>query len=116
MPTEREDQRADLLVIEKEVHLVVRSEGPELKVERKWGHDWYVGTDSVCGVFGYQRHVGVEFWRGTSLPDPNHLLEGRGKNLRHVTLHSVADVQSPAFHALVRAAISIDRDSPKRPR
>jgi hypothetical protein len=116
MPTERDDERAGLVVIEKAAHEAVLLAGPELHVERKWGHDWYVGTDNVCGVFGFQRHVDVEFWRGANLPDPAHLLEGTGRHLRHVKLLSPGDVQAPAFRALLQAAVTLDRQSPKRTR
>ncbi|MGA8274788.1 MAG: DUF1801 domain-containing protein [Thermoplasmata archaeon] len=116
MPTEREDERAGLLVIEKAAHQAVLVAGPQLHIERKWGHDWYVGTDNVCGVFAFQGHVSVEFWRGSTLPDPTHLLEGLGQHLRHVKLRSPGEVQTPAFRALLLAAVKLDHDSPKRTR
>jgi hypothetical protein len=116
MPTTREQERADLTTIEEEAIRAVQAAGPGLHVERKWGHDWYVGTDNVCGVFAYQGHVGVEFWRGTTIHDPTGLLEGTGQHLRHIKLRSLTEVRSPAFHALLRAAIQLDSTSPKRTR
>ena len=98
------------------VREVVRAIAPELRTERRWGHPWYVGNDLVCLVGTFSRHVGVEFWRGTSLRDPSHLLEGTGKNLRHVTLASVEDATSPAFLELLRDAVRLDQSQPKRDR
>jgi hypothetical protein len=114
--TERDEERAGLVTIEQEAIAAVQSAGPGLHIERKWGHDWFVGIDNVCGVFAFQRHVAVEFWRGTTIPDPAHLLEGTGKHLRHVKLRAVADVRAPAFQTLLRAAIVLDTESPKRTR
>jgi hypothetical protein len=98
------------------VREVVRAVAPELRVEKKWGQPWYVGTDLVLLVGEFTHHVGVEFWRGTSLSDPRHLLEGTGKNLRHVKVRTTAAATSPALIALVREAVRLDRVEPKRVR
>ncbi len=75
-----------------------------------------LGTDLVIAIYAFQRHVGVEFWRGSTLAPDHPLLEGTGKNLRHVKLRSVAEANSRAFGALVRAAVRLDSRSGKRPR
>jgi hypothetical protein len=87
---------------------LARAIAPELKVERRWGHPWYVGNDLVFLVGAFAHHTSVEFWRGTRLTDPHHLLEGTGKNLRHVKLRSVEAATSPEFVALLREAIRLD--------
>jgi hypothetical protein len=98
------------------VRAMIRSVGPKLKTETKWGHPWSTGTDMICLVGAFNHHVGIEFWRGTSLPDPHHKLEGTGKNLRHAKVRSVAEDSAPELRALVRAAIRLDRTEPKRTR
>jgi hypothetical protein len=95
---------------------LVRAIAPELKVERRWGHPWYVGNDLVFLVGAFTRHAQVEFWRGTTLADPHHLLEGTGKNLRHVKLRSVEAATRPEFVALLREAIRLDAVEEKRVR
>jgi hypothetical protein len=98
------------------VEALIRKAGPDLKLERKWGMPWYVGTDLVCLVGTFTGHVGVEFWRGSTVPDPDHLLEGTGKNLRHVKLRTLEEASSPKLARLIVAAIELDRGEPKRPR
>jgi hypothetical protein len=98
------------------VRETIRAVAPELRLEKKWGMPWYVGTDLVVLVGEYTHHVGVEFWRGTTVPDPHHLLQGTGKNLRHVTLRTLGDATTPALVALLRAAVQLDRTEPPRPR
>jgi hypothetical protein len=44
------------------------------------------------------------FHFGTSLNDPEGLLEGSGKNLRHVKLRSVEDLERKGFRELVVVA------------
>jgi hypothetical protein len=65
--------------VERAVRATVRAGAPGLHVEIKWASEWQVGRDLVLAVFAFTQHVGVEFWRGTSLPDPDHLLEGTGR-------------------------------------
>jgi hypothetical protein len=51
-------------------------------------------------------HVNLGFYHGASLSDPARLLEGTGKKLRHVKLHSLSASKSPAITALLRQAIA----------
>jgi hypothetical protein len=106
----------DLSRVEEAVHEVVRAVAPELTRVTKWGMPWYAGNDLVVLVGAFSNHVGVEFWRGTTLRDPRHLLEGTGKNLRHVKLRKVADATTPAFVELVKEAVRLDRSMPPRVR
>ena len=56
---------------------------------------------------GVQRaHVNFGFYHGASLEDSTHLLEGSGKELRHVKVTDPAAVKNPAFGTLLRQAIA----------
>jgi hypothetical protein len=63
-------------------------------------------TEHFCWISPAGAHVTFGFNYGAELPDPKHLLEGTGKKFRHVKLVTVADVDAPAFRALLRAAIA----------
>jgi hypothetical protein len=60
--------------------------------------------DWVFYVPGHKAHANLGFARGSSLPDPDHLIEGTGKNLRHVKLRSVAEVERPGMRRLLEEA------------
>lgn len=47
-----------------------------------------------CGVFISSKHVSLEFTNGAKLKDPNDILEGSGKQRRHIKLKALDDVQS----------------------
>jgi hypothetical protein len=51
-------------------------------------------------------HVNLGFYHGTSLADPNGMLEGTGKELRHIKLQDVFTVKNSAIKALLREAIA----------
>jgi hypothetical protein len=106
----------DMELVAEAARKMIRRLGPELKTETKWGHPWFVGTDLVCLVGAFTHHTGIEFWRGSMLKDPRGLLEGTGKNLRHVKVRTTPEATAPALAELVREAIRLDRREPKRTR
>ena len=52
----------------------------------------------------FKSHTNVGFFLGAHLDDPARLLEGSGKNMRHVKLKQGAEPDSTALGALVHAA------------
>jgi len=56
---------------------------------------------------GVQRtHVNLGFYHGSSLSDPAGILEGAGKELRHVKIRGLAAVGDSAIANLLREAIA----------
>lgn len=89
---------------------LVREVGPSLTESLKWGQPVYAGARNVCYVAAEGDHVKLGFFRGAQLPDPTDLLEGTGKEMRHVKVRSVEDAQGDALQALAREAVALDRD------
>ena len=52
----------------------------------------------------FTSHVNVGFFQGSALPDPNCLLQGSGKFMRHVKLKPGTAVDSEALRNLIDAA------------
>lgn len=52
-------------------------------------------------------HMNLGFYRGRELPDPHGLLEGSGKDLRHVKARSLEGADEAALARLVRAAFDL---------
>lgn len=71
-------------------------------------HDGYptafVGDAAFAYVGVFRAHVNVGFFRGAELADPNGLLEGTGKLMRHVKLRSDRQVDAAALERLIEAA------------
>jgi len=66
----------------------------------------------LCFYMTAKEHVVFGFMRGALLRDPEKLLEGTGKFLRHVKLRSLADVRQPAVRALLKQAAALNRKTP----
>jgi hypothetical protein len=65
-----------------------------------------VGEAAFGYVNAFTAHVNVGFFLGAHLADPAGLLEGAGKNMRHVKLRPGAAVDRAALAALIEAAYS----------
>jgi hypothetical protein len=66
----------------------------------------------LCFYMTAKEHVVFGFMRGALLRDPEKLLEGTGKYLRHVKLRSVADVRQPGVRRLLEQAADLNRKKP----
>jgi hypothetical protein len=67
------------------------------------------GADGLCGIALYPRCVKLFFGQGARLSksDPDKLLEGRGKTVRHVVLNAVADFDRAEIEVLMAAALKL---------
>lgn len=64
-------------------------------------------SDAIVSLLVAHDHVTLCFINdGPGLPDPERLLKGSGKIVRHVRLVSARDLDTPAIRALIKAAIS----------
>src|SRR5437667_12347784 len=61
--------------------------------------------DMFCYIATNAKHVNLGFPRGTSLPDPNRVLEGSGKTMRHIKFASLADVERPFVRRYIQTAM-----------
>ena len=62
-------------------------------------------SDAFVFTTAHANCVNLGFNFGSLLPDPNGLLRGEGKLIRHVRIAQAADLEAPGVRELVRAAI-----------
>lgn len=56
-------------------------------------------------ILPHKSWVNLGFFRGGSLDDPKGLLEGTGKNMRHVKIHSLEAAGNDDLKSLIRLAL-----------
>ena len=61
--------------------------------------------DSFCYITTHAAHVNLGFPRGASLPDPNRVLEGDGKGIRHIKFANLRDLERPFVRRYIRSAM-----------
>jgi hypothetical protein len=68
-----------------------------------------VGPNKRDEIFAYicplRNYVRLGFYYGAPLPDPNGLLEGTGKRLRHIKIYTMSDAERPEVRRLLEAAV-----------
>ncbi|HJT60397.1 MAG TPA: DUF1801 domain-containing protein [Burkholderiales bacterium] len=73
-----------------------------------------VGDAAFAYVNAFTAHVNVGFFLGAHLADPARLLEGIGKNMRHVKLRPGSEIDRHALAALIQAAYRLVKSQAER--
>jgi hypothetical protein len=60
--------------------------------------------DGICYIGVIKDHVNLGFIRGSELPDPQRILEGTGKLMRHIKIRNLSDLFRPAIRAYLQEA------------
>lgn len=99
------EHAGDLGAIAQRWFEVMRDCGPDVRELLHDGHPTAcVGDAAFAYVNAFTAHVNVGFFRGAEIADPDGLLEGTGKFMRHVKLRPERDVDATALTTLVEAA------------
>jgi hypothetical protein len=64
-------------------------------------------SDVILSIALYPRWISLFFVRGIDLEDPQKLLVGSGKTIRHIVLDDAADLDKPAIRALITQAVKL---------
>jgi hypothetical protein len=62
-------------------------------------------SDAIFSIALYPRWVTLFFLNGKGLPDPQKLLKGNGKHVRHIVLENAATLDDPNIQVLMNAAL-----------
>ncbi len=107
------DHPAKLQALAQDLRRLVKKHVPEATESV---NSWGIPTFSLVGSFAFfliaKAHLSLGFALGRSLKDPHHLLEGTGKNLRHVKIRTPADLSKPGLAELIIDAARLDRETP----
>lgn len=84
---------------------VLRACGDDVRELLHDGHPTAcVGDVAFAYVNAFKAHVNVGFFHGAEIADPEGLLEGTGKFMRHVKLGPERDVDANALRRLIETA------------
>jgi hypothetical protein len=84
---------------------VMRGCGDDVRESLHDGHPTAcVGDAAFAYVNAFKAHVNVGFFRGAEIADPEGLLEGSGKSMRHVKLRPERDIDAVALMKLIETA------------
>jgi hypothetical protein len=99
------DSRGELGSIAKQWFEVIRGMGDDVRELLHDGHPTACVGDAAFGyVNSFTSHVNVGFFRGSELTDPDKILEGSGKFMRHVKIRPNVSVNAEALTRLINDA------------
>ncbi len=82
---------------------LVRQVAPEFTKHVKWGQGcWTLDGDPRIYIHAEPHYVQFGFYRGSTLDDPEGLLEGSGKYVRHVKVFETRSLRRSALAELIR--------------
>jgi hypothetical protein len=62
-------------------------------------------SEAIFSIAVFPRHLSLFFLKGVGLPDPDRVLKGSGKVVRHIVLKSPRDLESREVKSLMKAAL-----------
>ena len=62
---------------------------------------------AFCNVAAYSHHMNLVFYCGARLPDPQRVLRGSGKTMRHIRIESLEDLHCGYLRDYIRSAIEL---------
>lgn len=90
---------------------LVRSVDPDMTEHLKWGNPTYSKSGDVFWIYALAKDwVNIGFFKGAELIefDTRHLIQGTGKGIRHIKVHSEADIDRRYLSMLMRRALVLD--------
>jgi hypothetical protein len=97
----------DMQAISRRLREIVNTRGQEVLYADQ-NHIGYSfsgkASERILYICPMPTYVRLGFMRGTQLPDPENLLVGEGKWLRHIKVKTLAQADDAALKALVEAA------------
>ena len=107
------DDNPELRKVVRELRSFVKETVPGAKeTVNSWGIPTFEAKDPFCFYMVGRNHVTFGFHYGNSLEDPEGLLEGTGKNIRHVKLRTVEDLKRKGLKGLIWAAVRLKGKAP----
>ena len=87
---------------------VIKAAAPDIEERIAWGMPCYFQNGMVCGIMFCKTHVNLQLINGARLTDPRHALEGTGKGMRHLKLHTSADIPVAQVKRWIRESLVLN--------
>src|SRR6478609_3492727 len=106
------EHTAELQAVERALRATIRSEDPDLVEQVDFGNKLIAFGRSMqmrgllFAIIAHQRWVNLQLADGADLPDPDGVIEGTGKRIRHVKIRSVEAASSDPVVGAIRAQLA----------
>ena len=83
-------EKAKIIIALRKIVLQVIPEATEVMM---YGGIVYKTDRLLCGLFTRKKHITIEFGNGSLMDDPYSVLEGTGKERRHIKIFNFNDIK-----------------------
>ncbi|MEP7104305.1 MAG: DUF1801 domain-containing protein [Chloroflexota bacterium] len=99
------DWRGELMT---NLRRIISQADPNLQEDWKWDTAVWAAKGNVCAIGAFKESVKLNFFKGASLPDPQHLFNGglEAKASRSIDLKEGDSIDRAALQELIRAAVA----------
>lgn len=107
------DWRGELMA---RLRTIIKNADPSLKEEWKWDTPVFASNGNVCAIGAFKETVKLNFFRGASLADPNHLFNGGldAKSSRSIDYAKGDRIDEEALREVVRNAVAMNAGNRQR--
>ncbi|MDN5205709.1 DUF1801 domain-containing protein [Fulvivirgaceae bacterium BMA10] len=77
---------------------------PDVREQLKWGRPVYASQKDFCYLQTSKNYVTFGFFNFEKVDDPEDLLEGTGKQMRHIKIAKSEDIKSDLFTKMLKQA------------
>jgi hypothetical protein len=107
------DWRGDLLARLRKLILEV---APDITEDWKWDTAVWTRKGLVCSAGAFKDHLKLNFFKGASLKDPNHVFNAGldAKATRAIDFSEDEKINEPALKELIRSAVAFNMSGGKK--
>ncbi len=98
----------DISILARDLRNKILKLEPDLDEVIKWNNLIYEKNGLVCAIVVHKDHVNLEFAHGIELLDPDGMLEGTGKKMRHVKIRNSEEIESEKLTNLISEALDLN--------
>ncbi len=98
-----------------QVRMIIHSVAPEIVEEWKWDTPVWSQNGNVLAAGTFQDHVKLNFFKGASLQDPNHLFNAglEAKATRGIDIYEGDTIDESALKELIISAVTLNSSAGK---
>jgi len=100
--------KPELADIARELRRIIHEAEPEIVERIMFGQPWFTRNGRVCYLRGIKNYVALGFQAGRFLSDPNKVLEGTGKSMRHLKVYSTEMIDRKQIGAWIQEAVKLN--------
>jgi|TARA_B100000315_G_scaffold71513_1_gene65148 hypothetical protein len=94
-----------LIPIASELRILIKGAISEIVESIKWGMPTYEKNGYICALRAGKGYIALQFGSiGVALDDPDSLLEGSGKKMRHVKIWSKKEIKKQLYKSWIKRA------------